>query len=416
MTAPSVDHYATERDGAAISHGEGGAADVLILFAVAELTVLAGVTLGAGFVPGRDGARDERPQSVRMASVDGAWFARIARHGYDSSRTSEHGLAFFPLYPATAAGVAQLFGAEAEMALVLVANTALLASAVLFGTYLKCRSIPEPTAAREASLALLLLFPTTFYFRMAYAESLFLLLLLMPLYAMERRWRIGWVALIAGAASATRTAGVALLLPLCAYSWSTSGRRIGPWLCRAPWFLVACWGLVGFMVYQHFVFGDALAFNTAQEWFTRKLDIPLKERVLSLATLEPIWSVYVPGTDAYWTHDEVRPNALFSLQFWNPIYFVGAALLVALGAWKRWLTPNETLLSAALLVIPYLTHSQRGLMMGHARYASVVFPAYIVLGRLLARMPRSVVAALFALSGFFLGAYSALFSSGYRFI
>jgi hypothetical protein len=55
-------------------------------------------------------------------------------------------------------------------------------------------------------------------------------------------------------------------------------------------------------------------------------------------------------------------------------------------------------------------------MASFGRFSAVVLPAYIVMGQLLARLPRWAAALILAASAFFLAAYSALFAAGYRFI
>jgi len=84
-------------------------------------------------------------------------------------------------------------------------------------------------------------------------------------------------------------------------------------------------------------------------------------------------------------------------------------------AWKGWLTREEIGVSIPLLHIPYVTKGFEWGLMSHARFAAVVFPAYIVMGHLLARLPREVAIALLCLSAFLLGAYSALFAAGHGF-
>jgi hypothetical protein len=118
----------------------------------------------------------------------------------------------------------------------------------------------------------------------------------------------------------------------------------------------------------------------------------------------------VPG---YWRHFDGAASALFSLQFANPIYFVGAVALVAAGAWKKWLDSCEILLSVALLAIPYVSKGYEMGMVSQGRYAAVVFPVYIVMGQLLARLPATVAMVLLILSGVMMGIYAALFAANY---
>lgn len=118
---------------------------------------------------------------------------------------------------------------------------------------------------------------------------------------------------------------------------------------------------------------------------------------------------------AYWGHVPPEGNLLFNLKAANPVYFLVAAALVCLGAYKRWLNNRELLLAAGLLLIPYCLQGARVSMAGHARYSAVVFPVYIVLGHLLHRAPPALAGALLAVSGLFLAIYSAMFVSWYWF-
>ena len=137
------------------------------------------------------------------------------------------------------------------------------------------------------------------------------------------------------------------------------------------------------------------------------------EKLASLASWEPIWSVYTRWTPGDWRQFDPTGNPLFSLQFANPIYFVGTAAMVAWGAWKKWLDSYEVLLSGGLLAIPYATRAYEMCMASQGRFAAVAFPAYIVAGRLLARLPAGVAIALLAFSGAMMGLYAALFAADY---
>ncbi|HEV3022560.1 MAG TPA: hypothetical protein VGX76_08830 [Pirellulales bacterium] len=99
------------------------------------------------------------------------------------------------------------------------------------------------------------------------------------------------------------------------------------------------------------------------------------------------------------------------MAFANPLYVLATVLAVALGAKRGWLTSREIVLSALLLLVPYVFQADRFCMMSHARFAIVVFPVYIVWGRILASLSSPLSGAVLALCGFMLGAYSALFVS-----
>ncbi len=243
------------------------------------------------------------------------------------------------------------------------------------------------------TLAALGFWPTTFFCRMAYSESLFLLCAVAAFLGMQRRWPWPAIALVCGLATATRSVGVCLLLPLGVHV----GRTSGGWRDRAlalGLLPVACWGLLAFMLFQQMEFGDALAFVRTQEnWRVRPLTA-WPTRLAELATLEPVRSIFDPASPCYWRRPPAEINPLFSLHVANPIYWLAAVGLVGLGAWKRWLAADEVLFSAALLLVPYVLRGHEMCMAGMGRFAGVVFPIYMVVGQMLARVPAPVAAML----------------------
>lgn len=389
-----------------------------------SVLVIAGVAFGCEILPRQSHPlRNESGFFRSLCAWDGVWYARIAEDGYSYDPNASSSVAFFPAYPLTARLVRSMTGWDTSITLPVVSHVALFAAWCLFYVYLLERR-PESHDRGEGSVfqwALLSfgLWPTTMFFRVGYSESVFLVCLLAFLVGIQRRWPIVLVALIAGLATGARAVGVATSLPLLAYAWSNRppGRLPVMNLIKC----LAClplgfWGLGAWTSYLHFEFGDATAFMKTQQHWASRSELPLGERIVSLLTLEPIWSVFVPSSPAYWGRFESIQNPLFSLQFANPIYFAIAVSLVVLGWRKKWLNSHEVLLSVGLLLIPYVTHSYRTVMMAQGRYASVVFPTYIVMGHLLSRCPPPLAGILCALSGFMLGAYAALFAAWYRMI
>jgi hypothetical protein len=140
----------------------------------------------------------------------------------------------------------------------------------------------------------------------------------------------------------------------------------------------------------------------------------VSEKVSALLTYQPIWEVYIQGSPSYWGSHELYPrNPVFCWAAVNPVYFVVTVILVVIGAYMRWLNSYETLLAVALLLIPYYTRAYEMGMASQGRFAAAVFPVYLVLGNILARLPVSIAGSLLGVSAFFLGAYSALFASWY---
>jgi hypothetical protein len=433
----------------------------LAFYYFTSLIVVVAVSFAVDFLPG------QRTQPSSKIGVDvvsacaawgGEWYVRIAStgYGYDPERMSS--VAFFPFYPSLAGWLVLVTGVRPELALLLVSHTALLATFTFLAAYVQQRFPKAESDLAGWTLLAFGLFPTTFFFRMAYSESLFVMLMLIALWGMERGWRSIWIALVIGLATGTRSVGVALVPVFALDLWrqrysredhrempsqngehsprnhacepvsfsgspTTKAKGILVMPCR-PWLAwavrlalllsVCCWGLLAYVAFLGFVFGEPLAFVKAQlHWSEGTID--LGQRVIGLLTFEPVWGTYDPSNSCYWGRVPPRDSALFNLKAANPFYFLAAVALVAVGARKRWLNASEVLLSAGLLTIPYCLQASRMGMTGQARFASVVFPMYLVLGHLLQRMPAPLAAALLALSGFFLAIYSTMFASWYWF-
>lgn len=404
---------------------------------ITTLIVLLGATLGGSFVD----FCTEHPSASRsdfigsLAAWDGGWYARIATDGYTYDPRRESSVAFFPAFPLLARGLMALTGMRAEAALLAVSHLFLLASFILAARYVRLRFAVNPQGRSDLVLLAMGLFPTTFYFRMAYTESLFLFLIIVALLGMESRWRPAWIALIIGLTTATRPVGVALLLPFAIHLWPATPcnmkrdqgtpmpsfrqtvARLMVFGARSALLVpLACWGIVAYISFQWWQFDEPLAFlKTQVHWGRPAGHASVLERAWCLLTLAPIWAVYDSVSPCYWGLRPPRDNPLFNMMFANPIYLLMAVGCVVVGAWKRWLNAMEVALSAMLLLIPYVTQGDRMCMASQARFASVVFPMYIVLGQILSRLPGPVVAVLAALSAVMLALYTALFVNWYWF-
>jgi len=349
-----------------------------------------------------------------MSNWDGVWYWRIAKEGYDYSPSRHSSVAFFPGLPVLAMLLHRLLGLPPELGLLLVSSVSMIATLCVLQLYVQGDDQHQECLSHSWALLSLCLWPTGLFLRMGYSEALFLILLVTAMYGIQKSWPVWIVAVIAGCATGTRAVGVALLFPLTFALY-----RRAPSLSLFVWktilySAVSCWALFVYMIYQAWVFGDALAFSKTQQHWTARPNPIWPYNCLGLLTAEPLWTIYLETSPAYWGHHEYVPNALFSLQFWNPIYFATCAGLVAYGAWKKWLTPPEWLLSVGLLGIPYVMQSYRMMMLGHGRFTCVVFPMYIVLGRLMAKWPAPVTTIVCTLMGIQLFYWSALFAAWHR--
>jgi hypothetical protein len=266
---------------------------------------------------------------------------------------------------------------------------------------------------------------------------MFVFLAILALLGMKRRWPVIVIALIIGAATATRATGVALVPAFAYHLWrmrapsplAGEGRGEGQSITPSPKALrlstqdsalrtfaiaLSCWGILAFTVYQWSAFDEPFAWARAHSHWRLFPDPSLGQKLLSLITLEPVWSMFLPDSPRYWAKWEWHDNPFFSLVLANPILFVFSVAVITIGALNRWLTAPEILLSAGLLLIPYGGRGYENLMLSTARFSAVVVPVYLVLGNVLSQVPNQLGVLLLTANSFFVSFYSAMFARGYQ--
>jgi hypothetical protein len=393
-----------------------------------------GFSFGLYFVRPAPGAAPATGDWVdAFNSQDGKWYKQIAVEGYHYDPEARSNVAFFPIYPLLGRAVMTITGLRAEVALLIVSNLSLLAALAVLAFYIRDR-YPEapPELSDYASLAAVL-FPTGCFFRLTYSESTCFLLIVLAMYAMQRRWPLWAIALIVGLATASRAVGIALLGPftihLCtagaahcetqtskyaSVRYSPSYSRALLTLRRLAAYLpIACWGAAAFLGYQFWAYGDSFAVFRAHDHWGVRGAAPALDKALALATFDPIRSVYDSRSPAFWAASDIHGAPWFSLLFANPIFFAAGISLLAIGGWRRWLSLQEISLAVLLILIPYVTRAYDMSMGSTGRFVAVVFPIYQVAGHLFLRLRGPLVALAAALSGFFLATYAALYASGY---
>ena len=182
-----------------------------VVYVVSSLPVFLGVCLGYfALRPGRNIPYGEHSLLLRFAAWDGGQFMTILDRGYAYNPDQISNVALFPGYPALAALLQRWSGFSSAAALLAVAQVSLCAAFVVWHRYLSVR-FPKDANMAFRGLVVMALFPTTFFFRMAYSESLFVLLAATILLGLHQRWPILAVALLIGAAVSVRLVGIALI-------------------------------------------------------------------------------------------------------------------------------------------------------------------------------------------------------------
>lgn len=350
----------------------------------------------------------------RLGPWDGVWYRQIATKGYSYDADKMSSVAFYPLYPLLGRLVFVVTGLPVQQAFAVLSHLALAGTFGLLTIYMYGGSEVR-IRCTDYTLIALGLFPTSFYLRMSYTESTFMFFSMLVFVGMQRRWPSILLAVVIGAATATRPVGIALIPPFLWYLRLLDEKFLHR-LTRIAVLLPLCvWGILGYMAYQYCVFGDALAFTRTQiHWYERMPPEGMRG-LLSLATFEPIRDVFDPSSQCYWAKVPPYNLPLFNMHFMNPILVLTTWSCIAFGWWKRWIDVYELLFCIGILMIPYITHAYRGCMCSNARYALIAFPQFIVYGRLLSSISPGAATILTSLSSILLAFYSALFVSWYWF-
>ncbi|MDP3545407.1 MAG: mannosyltransferase family protein [Phreatobacter sp.] len=297
----------------------------------------------------------------RLLRWDTGWYLGIANKGYsvNPDRSVETSIVFFPLLPLMAKFLATLTGLRIFDAMLLVGVAGGIATIALLAALV--RPVFGAAAAIRAA-ALMAFLPTSVFLSAAYTEPVALALVLAAFHALAHR-RFWLAALACGAAAAARSATVALVPVIMAAAALASPL---PLLRRVPMVVllgaVATGGLLAFIAWQGWVFGDPFAFAKGQQAWSG--DMGIGRRILNAAMLRPL-----------------RPLT------YGTYWFLACAALVALGAFR--LPWTWTAYAVLALAIPYVSLAP-GIagFSSMPRYALMVFPAVVTLALLLEGRPR----------------------------
>ncbi|MEA2449801.1 MAG: hypothetical protein QOG63_1733 [Thermoleophilaceae bacterium] len=334
---------------ALIASPDGGAS--ARAFDVPALTHPFGAVLDGAFAP--------------LARWDSVWYLSIAHDGYQGAST-----AFFPLYPLVVRALAP-FGQPA--ALLFIAYAVSLAA--FAGALYLLRRLAELELGVEAarrSVMLLAFFPGALWFGAPYSESLFLLLSVGAIYA-ARTGHWAGAGACAGLASATRSAGVVLLVPLVLLWWRSRPRRARD----AAWLALAPAGIGAFSLFLALQRGDAFAYLHLQDVWFRSFAGP--------------FGAVVDGAVAAWDGARQLLSGARAPVFFEPAggdpfvaaahnlelfaFLVFAAIAVA-GALRR-LPPAYGAYTIAALALPLSFSVAPQPLMSLPRFLAVLFPLFM---------------------------------------
>lgn len=324
-----------------------------------------------------------------LAHWDAVWYLSIAYNGYGASGFDA---AFFPLYPLL---VFLAGGAAGSPAALLVASYAVSLAAFAGALYLLHRLVELELGRAYARPALLLLafFPASLFFGAPYSESVFLLVSVGAFYA-ARSGRWAWAGGMAAAASATRSAGILLLVPLALLWWEQRGRRARDlaWLALAPL------GLAAYTVYLWIAIGDPFAYLGLQDAWDRHFAGPFGGLFSGVGTgVEGLGELGAGGAVG-----EIARRNVVDFGF---LLFAGVA---AVGVWRRLpLAYGAYVLAALALPLSFPVEGEPLMSLG--RFAAVLFPVFMWMA--LVCEERRITDRALALSGVLLGLMTTWFAT-----
>ncbi len=331
-----------------------------------------------------------------FANFDGVHYLTIALMGYAAQFTQ----VFFPLYPLII-GIINQFIPFINPVLTgfFISNIFFLFSLIIFHKLLR---LDYKKIKIKWMLLFLIFFPTAFFFGSIYTESLFFFLIIASFYsARKKKWLLAGI--LGGLASATRLIGVFMLPALIWEQYkeiksqnskvkiTNQNSKISKYYFRflhfafyilhSPILYLVPLGLIIYMIYLQFAFGDALYFWHAQPVFGAQRSgggIILLPQVL-------------------WRYFKIITSVpIDSESFWIPLLelvsTLGAITALIVGYFKK-IRQSYLIFSYLSVLIPTFS----GTFSSMPRYILAAFPIFIVLGMIKSRLIKIFLLACFTI-------------------
>ncbi|MES2790667.1 MAG: mannosyltransferase family protein [Planctomycetota bacterium] len=294
---------------------------------------------------------------------DAIWWLSVAEVGYvaDPQLKAEQNIVFYPLFPLLIRAV-NLLGVPIVLASLLVVNGLMLLVTCLLYRLVVRRS---GVAAARWTLAFWLAFPSAFFGVVPYSEALLAVLSVLAMQALLDQKYIT-SGLWCGLASALKNQGViiggALVVPFL-----TGPRRLRALIGL----LCSGLGLLAYMGFLYYQYGDPFLFVTIQKAWRPKLGNPNPVHWflgLVQATLRSMIMLLKSGN---------KPIDFYSGRILDP--WLGWWVILWLPAVRR-LHWGLVLSSAVMILLPLST----GTVASLGRYVWIILPIFVVMGERLA--------------------------------
>lgn len=322
------------------------------------------------------------------SNFDGVHYLSISYNYYAATYTQT----FFPLFPLLIRYISEILSNNAHLVVgVILSSVFYLLALIMFSKLM----FEEGYKKKDIywTLLFVMLFPTSFYFAALYTESLFLLLILIFAYLVnKKKWLLaGFIGLLA---TATKLLGVLLLIFVLYDLLIKFVRKKQVELTEIISLFIIPLGLIGYMVFLQLRYNDYLMFWHSQSVFGA-------ERLGSGFIFPP--QVMYRYIKILLTVSPTTSGFYVALQ--EVLSFIGVLIVVGIGYLKK-VKIQYLLFSLFIVIIPSLT----GTFSSMPRYVLSAFPVFIILGSLKNETVKTILLLLFTILLF---TNATLFLRGY---
>ncbi len=313
------------------------------------------------------------------ACWDTASYQQIAANGYTYAPDEPSTIAFFPMYALLMRWANDLLPGPGDVKAGVIVNFIALIVGVIYVFLLVRRDFSETIAWR--TVGFLLLFPSAFFFSVAYSEAIFLVGVAGSLYHARRGQGVR-AGLFAAFGSATKLAGILLVVPLVVEAFSQRA-----WTRPRPYSLlgivIAPLGAITYFAWLHVEYGSYRTFFNAQQNWVRESFSPVFLMGIQRLTGDISDAVlFYPPT--------ITPMP----GVWILIDTTLVAIFLAAGVYL-WLRVRPSY--GALVFAPSLLFGLSGNPQSLNRYLLVLFPVYILLAQIRSEAIRLAIVIAFGL-------------------
>ncbi|CAN5559771.1 hypothetical protein BH23ACI1_BH23ACI1_17910 [soil metagenome] len=336
---------------------------VMVLIATVSAGFLASIVLEPARPPGFTLPFSNAHFVGIFAAWDSGWYWDIAMRGYYFRPDAQSSIAFFPLYPMLMHAAAAPFGGGAKatwIAGIVVGLSAYLLALVAVHRFTE-RIFGSREVARRTVLYLAV-FPWSLFMVRVYTESVFLLASVLAVSrAYDGRWRQAgvWGAL----ATLARPNGILIACPLVLLAIRDRPRP-GEFARRCIVLAPIPAALAGYSAYVYSLTGDPLGWMSAQAHWGYSIG-------------HPPWRHFVGLISGVLEHGPYRFFFTSDIVAYEILHAVPALLFLTL---TPLIVQRLGLAMGAYVLASLLVPLSGSTLEGLGRYASVLFPAFMLVG------------------------------------